>query len=65
MARAGSLLAVAALPVAVGLSGDDYRDPGVFEAAYGSAMLACAGLLVLGGLVSWFTIPRRLRPPPA
>ncbi|CAM3729431.1 MFS transporter [Nocardioides zeicaulis] len=65
VARAGSLLAVAALPVAVGLSGDDYRDPVVFESAYGSALLACAGLLVLGGLVSWFTIPRRLRPPPA
>ena len=28
VARAGSLLAVAALPVAVGLSGDDYADAG-------------------------------------
>ena len=28
VARAGSLLAVAALPMAVGLAGDDYRDPG-------------------------------------
>ena len=27
VARAGSLLAVAALPMAVGLAGDDYRDP--------------------------------------
>ncbi len=65
VARAGSLLAVAALPVSVGLAGDDYRDPATFDAAYGSAMLACAALLLLGGLVSWFTIPRRLRPEPA
>src|SRR5215207_10047014 len=41
VARAGSLLAVAALPMAVGLAGDDYRVPAVFDAAYGDAMLAC------------------------
>jgi hypothetical protein len=57
VARAGSLLAVAALPVAVGLGGDDYADPAVFDAGYDTAMLACAALLVLGGLLSWFTIP--------
>lgn len=56
VARAGSLLAVAALPVAVGLRGEEYADPRAFDAAYGSAMLACATLLVLGGAVSWFTI---------
>jgi hypothetical protein len=56
VARAGSLLAVAALPVAVGLAGDEYADPRAFDAAYGSAMVACAVLLALGGLVSWFTI---------
>ena len=57
VARAGSLLAVAALPVAVGLTGDDYADPVALDAAYGTAMLVCAGLLLLGGVVSWFTIP--------
>jgi len=57
VARAGSLLAVAALPVAVGLTGDDYRDPAQLDASYGTAMLVCAGLLLLGGVVSWFTIP--------
>lgn len=56
VARAGSLLAVAALPVAVGLAGEEYADPVVFDAAYGSAVVACAVLLVLGGLVSWLTI---------
>lgn len=63
IARAGSLMAVAALPVALGLSGDAYADPVAFDAAYGSAMLACAALLALGGVVSWLTIPRRLPVP--
>ena len=57
VARAGSLLAVAALPVAVGLSGDDYTDAAVFDVAYREATIICAVLLILGGIVSWFTIP--------
>jgi EmrB/QacA subfamily drug resistance transporter len=60
VARAGSLLAVAALPVAVGLGGEQYADPVAFDAAYGSAMLACAVLLVAGGAVSWLTIRNTL-----
>ena len=56
VARAGSLLAVAALPLAVGLGGEEYADPVAFDAAYGSAVVGCAGLLALGGLVSWLTI---------
>jgi EmrB/QacA subfamily drug resistance transporter len=56
VARAGSLLAVAALPVAVGLSGDEYTDPVAFDSAYGSAILICAVLLALGGAISWVTI---------
>jgi EmrB/QacA subfamily drug resistance transporter len=57
VARAGSLFAVAALPVAVGLTGEDYADPTAFGHAFGSALLICAGLLVVGGVVSWFAIP--------
>ena len=56
VARAGSLLAVAALPMAVGLGGEEYADPLAFDAAYDRAMVVCALLLVLGGLVSWATI---------
>jgi EmrB/QacA subfamily drug resistance transporter len=74
VARAGSLLAVAALPVAVGLGGDQYADPVAFDDAYGKAMLACAVLLAVGGVISWLTIthgpvapepdePPRRRPP--
>ena len=60
VARAGALMAVAALPTVVGLSGAEYADPLVFDAAYPTAMLACAALLALGGVVSWLTIPRSL-----
>ena len=57
VARAGSLLAVSALPLVVGLAGDDYADPAVFDSAYDAAMLTCAALLAVGGLVSWLLIP--------
>ena len=53
VARTGSLLAVAALPALVGLSGDDYRDPLVLQTGYHRALLLAAALLAAGGLVSW------------
>lgn len=55
-ARAGSLLAVAALPAVVGLSGDDYQNPAAFTGGYRSAMWICAGLLAVGGVVSGLLI---------
>ena len=58
VARAGSLLAVAALPIAVGLQGGEYADPAVFDSSFHQAMLACAALLGAGGVLSWFTIRR-------
>ncbi|MDH2415836.1 MFS transporter [Nocardioides sp. CER19] len=61
VARAGSLLAVAALPIAVGLHGAEYADPGVFDDSFHRAMLVCAGLLAGGAVVSWFAIPSRVR----
>jgi EmrB/QacA subfamily drug resistance transporter len=56
VARAGQLLAVAALPLVVGLSGDDYARPDAFTDGYALAMRVCAGLLAVGGLVSFLTI---------
>jgi EmrB/QacA subfamily drug resistance transporter len=56
VARAAQLLAVAALPVAVGLSGDDYAEPAVFTAGYRTAMVACAVLFALGAAIAWRTI---------
>lgn len=64
VARAGSLLAVAALPAVVGLSGADYDRPDRFSAGYQAAMWICVGLLVAGGVVSWLLIrnPDSARP---
>jgi EmrB/QacA subfamily drug resistance transporter len=61
VARAGSLLAVAAIPAVVGLGGDVYQHPAALTSGYQSAQLLCAMLLTLGGVVSWFG----LRPRPA
>ncbi len=60
ISRTGSLLSVAALPVLVGLSGDDYAVPEVFDAGFERALLACAGLLLVGGLTAWLLIPAKL-----
>jgi EmrB/QacA subfamily drug resistance transporter len=56
VARAAALLAVAALPVAVGLSGDDYAEPAAFSAGFSRAMIVCATLMAVGGAVAWSTI---------
>ena len=48
--------AVAALPVAVGLSGSDYVDPGALTSGYRAAMAACAALFAVGGVLAWATI---------
>ena len=61
VARAGSLLAVAALPAAVGLSGVDYQRPDVLTQGYREVMVVCAVLLAAGGVVSWFGL--RALPP--
>jgi EmrB/QacA subfamily drug resistance transporter len=62
VARAGSLLAVAALPAMVGLSGDDYLETFAMAQGYRGAMLWCAALLAAGGVVSWFGLGRGERP---
>jgi EmrB/QacA subfamily drug resistance transporter len=56
VARAGGLLAVAALPAVVGLSGTDYQRPEAFSSAYVHAMWICSALLTAGGLLSWWLI---------
>jgi len=54
VARAGSLLAVAALPVLVGLTGEDYNDPVALTDGFRSGEFLCAALLAGGGIVSWY-----------
>jgi EmrB/QacA subfamily drug resistance transporter len=58
VARAGSLLAVAALPVAVGLRGNDYQDAAVLSSGYRAGMVVCAALLALGGVAGWWGLRR-------
>ncbi|GAB3668023.1 MFS transporter [Nocardioides korecus] len=54
VARAGSLLAVAALPALVGLTGREYADPVALTGGYRRALVVAAAMLLLGGAVSWF-----------
>jgi EmrB/QacA subfamily drug resistance transporter len=56
VARAGGLLAVAALPLLVGLSNEDYKQPAAFGAGFHTALLVCAGLLAAGSVLAWATI---------
>ncbi len=66
MARAAALLAVAVLPVVAGISGDDYEHPAAFMHGFRIAMITCAALLVIGGLISVALIrnPDAVKPRP-
>ncbi|HET9139900.1 MFS transporter [Actinophytocola sp.] len=52
IARTGGLLAVAVLPAVSGLTGGGYADPVALTSAWQTAMVLCAGLCVLGGLLA-------------
>jgi MFS family permease len=56
VARVGSLLAVALLPLIAGLTGDSFYDPSSMTDGFRVAMIACAGLAAAGGILAWFTI---------
>lgn len=56
--RVGGVLAVAALPLLVGLSGAAYRMPTELAQAFRAAMLWCAGLMIFGALLALFLIQR-------
>jgi EmrB/QacA subfamily drug resistance transporter len=56
VARAAQLLVVAALPLAVGVSGRAYTRPAAFAAGYPTAQVVCAVLFAAGGVVSFLTI---------
>ncbi len=64
VARAGSLIAVAVLPAAAGLTGTAYLHPDTFSAGFRMASFISAGLCVLGGVLAAVTIrnPRRAAP---
>ena len=56
-ARAAGMLAVAALPMIVGLSGTEYEDPVPLTAAFQAATMWCAGTLAAGSVVALVTRP--------
>ncbi|MET0788865.1 MAG: MFS transporter [Cellulomonas sp.] len=56
MARVAGLLAIAVLPLVAGV-GSSLTDPTTLQPANRVAMLACAGLLVGGAVISLLTVP--------
>jgi EmrB/QacA subfamily drug resistance transporter len=64
VSRAGGLLAVAALPLVVGLSGEDYANPVRLNHAFHRVMWICAGLYGVGALMSATLVGRRQCPSP-
>ena len=63
VARAASLIAVAVLPAAAGLTGSSYTHPAELTAGFHKASLIAAGLCVLGGVLAAATIrnPQRAK----
>ena len=59
VARTGSLLAIAAVPVAAGITGDALSDPIVFASGYRTSMLVCAVLFAGGAVIAaaWIRRP--------
>ncbi|MEU8423385.1 MFS transporter [Micromonospora sp. NPDC048835] len=62
--RAGGLLAVAALPLLVGLSGGGYEQKDELTDAFRGAMEWCAGLLVAGAVLALVLVHRPPREAP-
>ena len=56
VARAAGLLAVAGLPLAVGLTGDAYQNQTAMNSGFRMAMIICAALLVIAAVLSVLTI---------
>ncbi len=53
VARTAQLAAVAALPLIVGLSGNDFQNPAALQNGFQEAMLVTAALAALGGLLAF------------
>ena len=62
VARAASLIAVAVLPAAAGLSGSSYLHPAQFSSGFHTASYISAGLCVFGGVLAALTIRNPARP---
>jgi EmrB/QacA subfamily drug resistance transporter len=58
VARVANLLAVAALPVIAGITGEAFYDPAEMTEGFHIAMVACAALATTGAVTAWFRISR-------
>ena len=58
VARIAGLLAVAVIPLAAGISGDDYRVPEAFDDGFQNGMIICAIACAAGGVLALVTIRR-------
>jgi EmrB/QacA subfamily drug resistance transporter len=65
VARAAQLAAVAALPLAVGLTGDAYRDPVQLSDGFSQAMVITAVLAAVGGALAFTLIRNPVQAAPA
>ena len=65
VARTGSLLAVALLPAAAGITGDSYLHPQVFEQGFRNAAIIAAAVCAAGGVVAALTIRNHVQRPPS
>jgi len=57
VARTGGLIAVAALPVIVGLSGNEYAEAASLAPAYRAALLICAAVMATGAALTLLGLP--------
>ena len=56
LSRLGQMIAVAALPLAAGLSGSAFEDPARMAAGFPVAMTVAAGASFAAALLAWTTI---------
>jgi len=56
LSRLGQMIAVAALPLAAGLSGSAFEDPAKMAAGFPVAMTVAAGACFAAALLAWTTI---------
>jgi EmrB/QacA subfamily drug resistance transporter len=63
VARTAGLMAVAALPAIVGLSGNEYADAARLAPAYRTALLICAAAMAAGAALTALGLPRSREKP--
>ncbi len=63
VARTAGLMAVAALPAIVGLSGNEYAEAASLAPAYRTALLICAAAMAAGAVLTALGLPRTRKKP--